>query len=67
MTGYYVETWQPDGIKAEASANVESFDAAIVWLNGRQQKDPKRILRIRGMLSSEQEERLSAYGSVQKI
>jgi hypothetical protein len=67
MSRYYVEIYQPYGVKAEAWAQHDSFDDALDWLEQRKNEDPKRTLRIRGDLSPEQWERLARLGEVEQF
>jgi hypothetical protein len=67
MRDYYVEVYQPDGKKAEAWKTFPKFEDAINWLDKQKKDDPKRILRIRGELTVEQQQRLMSYGIAEDV
>jgi hypothetical protein len=58
---------QSGGTKADLWESLDTFDAAIDWLGKWTQEDPSRILRMRGLVTAEQKQSLSSYGSIEHI
>ena len=65
MVRYYVEVQRPDATQAEASAERESFDEALAWLDQRFAEDPRHIRRFmdrQGHITAEQAVTLARLG-----
>jgi hypothetical protein len=64
MARYYVETHLPDGQRAEAFHEGNSFDDAFGWMDERLRANPRligRFLDRRGHITPEQAAKLTKY------
>jgi hypothetical protein len=60
---YYVETWLPSALRAEAHALFPTFDRAMAWLERRLGENSERIGRFDtgAQLTPEQTEKLDRH------